>query len=58
MARHADHHFARLSNSELDLILRFDPEVRPDDDPQVKLAEFRHYINTVQSIVDDSLETW
>jgi hypothetical protein len=54
----ADHHFARFTNADLDLILGFDPEVHPAEDIHEKLANYRRYVVTVQSMVDDALETW
>lgn len=53
-----DWYHARLSSSELDLILRFDPDMRPDHDPEAKIAELTRWVNSVQSIVDDALEEW
>jgi hypothetical protein len=53
-----DEYEAVLSSSELDLILGFDPDVNPNDDPWVQLRELVTYVNTVQSIVDDAVVAW
>lgn len=53
-----DYFHARLSSSELDLLLRFDPEMSPNDSPEKKIAELTRYVNTAQSIIDDAIEEW
>jgi hypothetical protein len=53
-----DYYHARLSSNELDLLLGYDPEMRPSDNPEKKIAELIKYVCTVQSIIDDSIEEW
>lgn len=45
-----------LDEAELDFILRFDPEdVRDAADVPKVLAQYRRYVNTVQSYIADGL---
>lgn len=45
-----------LDEAELDFILKFDPEAyRPDDSPTARLAEYRMFVNTIQSYIADGL---
>lgn len=53
-----EYFFARLSSHDLDFVLGMDPDVHPAEDIHEKLANFRRYVVTVQSIIDDSLEEW
>jgi hypothetical protein len=54
MAKTVYHH-ATFSEGDLDFLLGFDPEVHPADDIHEKLANYRRYVNTAQSIIDDAL---
>jgi hypothetical protein len=53
-----EYYHARLSANELDLLLGYDPEMLPGENPEKKIAELTRYVNSVQSIIDDSIEEW
>lgn len=56
---HASHHWVRLDDPIVDLILTFDPEdlYDPFDDPQALISEYRKWAETIRSAVEDGLET-
>jgi hypothetical protein len=58
--RHPVHHWVRLADVDLDLILTFDPEdlVDAERDPHALIREYRKWAETVREAVDDGLETW
>lgn len=58
MARHEIWHHATLSDNELDLILGFDPDINPNELVQDQVAELVRWACAVQSIIDDSIESW
>lgn len=53
------HHWVRLEDPMLDLILTFDPEdlVDAERDPQGLIREYRKWAETVCQAVEDGLET-
>ena len=57
MAQHTTHHWVRVDDVDLDLILTFDPEDVGDGFPEKVLAAYRKWSNTVKDIVEDGLET-
>ena len=56
---HATHHWVKLDDPIVDLILTFDPEDLWDavDDPQSLISEYRKWAETIRSAVEDGLET-
>lgn len=56
---HTLHHWVRLDDVIVDLILTFDPEdlVDAETEPQELIREYRKYIETIRSAVEDGLET-
>lgn len=51
-------HWVGLSASELDFILRYDPDLKPGEDVHKKVAELGRFIDSVQSMIDDGIETF
>ena len=56
---HVTHHWVRLDDPIVDLILTFDPEdlYDPFDDPQGLITEYRKWAETIRQAVEDGLET-
>lgn len=58
MSGRAEQYEATFSGADLDFLLGFDPDIHPADNVDEKLANFRRYVVTVQSIVDDAVVAW
>lgn len=56
---HSTHHWVRLDDPIVDLILTFDPEdlYDPYADPQPLITEYRKWAETIRTAVEDGLET-
>lgn len=52
---HVSHHWIRLADVDLDLILTFDPE--DGGDPAGLLTRYRRWAASVKDAVEDGLET-
>ncbi len=59
MDEHVTHHWIRLDDTTLDLILTLDPEdaVGPRDGLVALVNGYRKWAETVRSAVEDGLET-
>jgi hypothetical protein len=56
MPEHVTHHWVRLDDTTLDLILTLDPEDVASDTASL-LKAYRKWAETVREAVDDGLET-
>lgn len=56
---HVTHHWVRLDDVIVDLILSFDPEdlVDAETEPHELIREYRKYVETIRQSVEDGLET-
>jgi hypothetical protein len=59
MPEHVTHHWVKLDDPIVDLILTFDPEDLFDygDDPYPLIHAYRKWAETIRQAVEDGLET-